>query len=143
MPELPGVMVYGQTREEAIVRVEALALRVIADCLDYGEPIPELDQLFAVSARVTGRLPGGIECCPGRDRLTTFFPSTIKRMSVLECLPGLASAPVSNRAISENCHEVMHEIRGRITTHSLSSFFSINALIIPERSNSSTLLPDN
>jgi predicted RNase H-like HicB family nuclease len=30
-PELPGVLVYAQTREEAIRRVEALALRVIAD----------------------------------------------------------------------------------------------------------------
>ncbi len=48
--ELSGVMVYGLTREEAITRVEALALRVIADRLDNGEAIPELDQLFAVSA---------------------------------------------------------------------------------------------
>jgi predicted RNase H-like HicB family nuclease len=50
VPELPGVLVYGQTREEAIKRVEALALRVIADRLDHGEAIPELDELFAVSA---------------------------------------------------------------------------------------------
>jgi predicted RNase H-like HicB family nuclease len=48
--ELPGVMVYGQAREEAIRRVQALALRVIADRLDHGEAIPELDELFAVSA---------------------------------------------------------------------------------------------
>ncbi len=48
--ELPGVLVYGQTREEAITRVEVLALRVIADRLDHGEAIPELDELFAVSA---------------------------------------------------------------------------------------------
>jgi len=50
VPELPGVLVYGQTREEAVKRVEALALRVIADRLDHGEAIPELDELFAVSA---------------------------------------------------------------------------------------------
>lgn len=31
IPELPGVMVYGATREEAQIKVEALALRVIAD----------------------------------------------------------------------------------------------------------------
>ena len=31
VPELPGVMAYGQTREEAIARVKALALRVLAD----------------------------------------------------------------------------------------------------------------
>ena len=33
VPDLPGVMVYGQTRAEAIAKVEALALRVIADRL--------------------------------------------------------------------------------------------------------------
>jgi predicted RNase H-like HicB family nuclease len=32
--ELPGVTVYGRTREEAITRVEALALRGIADVLN-------------------------------------------------------------------------------------------------------------
>jgi len=50
VPELPGVIVYGKTRDEAINRVEALALRVIADRLDHGETIPELHELFAVSA---------------------------------------------------------------------------------------------
>jgi predicted RNase H-like HicB family nuclease len=29
--ELPGVMAYGKTRQEAIAKVEALALRVVAD----------------------------------------------------------------------------------------------------------------
>jgi predicted RNase H-like HicB family nuclease len=29
IPELPGVMVYGQSREDAIIRVKALALRVL------------------------------------------------------------------------------------------------------------------
>lgn len=50
VPELPGVMVYGDTRQEAIKRVQALALRVIAERLDHGESIPELAELFAVSA---------------------------------------------------------------------------------------------
>ncbi len=48
--DLPGVMAYGKTREEAIAKVQSLALRVIADRLDHGEAIPELDELFAVSA---------------------------------------------------------------------------------------------
>lgn len=48
VPDLPGVMAYGQTREEAVFRVEALALRAIADRLDHGEVIPELIDLFAV-----------------------------------------------------------------------------------------------
>jgi len=30
IPQLPGVMVYGVTRDEARARVEALALRVLA-----------------------------------------------------------------------------------------------------------------
>ena len=48
--ELQGVLAYGTTREEAIAKVEALALRVIADRLDHGETIPELDELFALPA---------------------------------------------------------------------------------------------
>lgn len=48
--DLPGVLAYGKTREEAIARVEALALRVIADRIDHGASIPELDELFAVTA---------------------------------------------------------------------------------------------
>ena len=31
VPQLPGVMVYGKTKEDAEVAVTALALRVIAD----------------------------------------------------------------------------------------------------------------
>jgi len=34
IPELPGVMVYGSTRDEAQSKVEALALRVIADRIE-------------------------------------------------------------------------------------------------------------
>ena len=48
--ELSGVLAYGKTREDAVAKVEALALRVIADRLDHGETIPELDELFALPA---------------------------------------------------------------------------------------------
>lgn len=48
--DLPGVMSYGQSREDVIAKVESLALRVIADRLEHGESIPELDKLFAVPA---------------------------------------------------------------------------------------------
>jgi predicted RNase H-like HicB family nuclease len=34
IPQLPGVMVYGATKEEAQSRVEALALRVLADQIE-------------------------------------------------------------------------------------------------------------
>lgn len=33
--ELPGVLVYGQTREQAIAKVQALALHVVADRLEH------------------------------------------------------------------------------------------------------------
>jgi predicted RNase H-like HicB family nuclease len=36
---LPGCIVYGATREAAILRAQILALRVIADCLEHGESI--------------------------------------------------------------------------------------------------------
>lgn len=50
IPEIPGVMVYGDSRKEAISKAEALALRVLADRLEHGEEIPELKEVFAVSA---------------------------------------------------------------------------------------------
>ena len=40
--DLPGVLAYGQTPEEAKAKVQALALRVIADRLENGEADPEL-----------------------------------------------------------------------------------------------------
>ena len=41
IPALPGVMAYGKTREEAAARVQALALRVIADRIEHGEKVPD------------------------------------------------------------------------------------------------------
>ena len=39
--EIPGVMAYGRTKEEAITKVKVLALRVIADRIERGESTPE------------------------------------------------------------------------------------------------------
>ena len=50
IPELPGVMSYGATRNQAIAKAEALALRVMADRLEHEEEIPELKEVFAISA---------------------------------------------------------------------------------------------
>lgn len=50
VPNLPGVMAYAKTRAQAIAKVEALALRIIADRLEHGERVPELKELFAVPA---------------------------------------------------------------------------------------------
>lgn len=38
--ELPGALAYGQTPEEA--KVQALALRIVADRLEHGEADPDL-----------------------------------------------------------------------------------------------------
>jgi predicted RNase H-like HicB family nuclease len=38
--ELPGVLAYGQTPDQAIARSQALALRVLADRLEHGESAP-------------------------------------------------------------------------------------------------------
>ena len=35
--EIPGAMVYGSTTEEAMARVQALALRVLAEQVEHGE----------------------------------------------------------------------------------------------------------
>ena len=37
VPDLPGVLAYGRSEAEARARVQALALRVVADRLEHGE----------------------------------------------------------------------------------------------------------
>jgi predicted RNase H-like HicB family nuclease len=46
--DLPGVLAYGNTPEEAIERAKALSLRVMADRLEHGEDVPEMVGVFAV-----------------------------------------------------------------------------------------------
>lgn len=41
IPELPGVTVYGRTKEESGIKAAALALRVIAEEIEHGELKPE------------------------------------------------------------------------------------------------------
>lgn len=48
--ELPGVMAYGNTRQEAVSRVEALALRVMAERIEQGEEVPTIADAFTVAA---------------------------------------------------------------------------------------------
>ncbi len=40
VPELPGVLAYGATAEEAMSRAQVLALRVVAERLEHGEARP-------------------------------------------------------------------------------------------------------
>ena len=48
--ELPGVMAYGSTPDEARARVQALALRVVADRLEHGEAGPDLVSISFAAA---------------------------------------------------------------------------------------------
>lgn len=50
IPELSGVMTYGSARDEAIARVKALALRVIADKLEHGETQADLGDITFAAA---------------------------------------------------------------------------------------------
>ena len=48
VPDLPGVMAYGATEEEAVRRVKSIALQVLADMIESGEDVPApLKVLFA------------------------------------------------------------------------------------------------
>ncbi len=42
VPQIPGALVYGTTPQDAIAKVKALALRIIADRIEHGEVAPEL-----------------------------------------------------------------------------------------------------
>ncbi|MEO6907875.1 MAG: type II toxin-antitoxin system HicB family antitoxin [Abditibacteriaceae bacterium] len=50
VPDLPGVLAYGATRERAVANAEALALRVIAERLENDEIVPDMAGLFLVAA---------------------------------------------------------------------------------------------
>jgi len=50
VPDLPGVLAYGKSRDDAIAKVKALALRVLADRYDHGDEVPALQGVFALAA---------------------------------------------------------------------------------------------
>jgi predicted RNase H-like HicB family nuclease len=50
VPELPGVLAYGQTREEALRKAQALSLRVLAERLEHGEALPQVENVFSIVA---------------------------------------------------------------------------------------------
>ena len=41
VPDLPGVMAYGGTEDEAVRKVKSIALQVLADMIESGEDVPE------------------------------------------------------------------------------------------------------
>ena len=48
--ELPGVLAYGQSEQEAMARAQALGLRVLAERLEHGELMPPPVQIEFVPA---------------------------------------------------------------------------------------------
>lgn len=50
VPELPGVLSYGATRDDAIRGLQVLALRVLADRIEHGEKVPDVGRVFSVAA---------------------------------------------------------------------------------------------
>ena len=48
--EMPGVLAYGQSSDEAIARAQALALRVLADQLEHGEGAREFVNISFAAA---------------------------------------------------------------------------------------------
>jgi len=48
VPDLPGVMAYGNTEDEAIRKAKSIALQVLADMIESGDEVPApLKALFA------------------------------------------------------------------------------------------------
>lgn len=50
LPDLPGAMAYGDTRENAVANVKALAFRIAADKIEAHDRAPEIAPLTAVFA---------------------------------------------------------------------------------------------
>ena len=55
--ELPGVLAYGQSQDAAVSKVQALALRVVAERLEHGEAGPQFRSISFAAARARGRAP--------------------------------------------------------------------------------------
>jgi predicted RNase H-like HicB family nuclease len=51
--DLPGVMAYGNTKDDAVQNAARLALRVLDDRMEHGEDVPTLDpDLFEHHAHI-------------------------------------------------------------------------------------------
>jgi predicted RNase H-like HicB family nuclease len=47
VPDLPGVMAYGASEEEAVRRVKSIALQVLADMIERGKRSPLRSRCFS------------------------------------------------------------------------------------------------
>ena len=48
--DLPGVLAYGDSREEAVTKAQSLSLHVLADRLEHGETLPQVEAVFSIVA---------------------------------------------------------------------------------------------
>jgi predicted RNase H-like HicB family nuclease len=104
VPELPGVLAYGESRDEALAKAQVLALRVLAERLEHREGRPEA---ISISIRQPKRetfsarwsvLGGRSNVSRARIRLwsvtvgqMSFSPFTTAMKLVPRCSPGCQS----------------------------------------------------
>ncbi len=50
IPDLPGTLAYGNTSGQAILAAKALALRVLAERLDAGEAVGDLESVAFITS---------------------------------------------------------------------------------------------
>jgi predicted RNase H-like HicB family nuclease len=50
VPQLPGVLAYGTTRDDAMAKAQILALRVLAERLEHGESRPQSISISVAAA---------------------------------------------------------------------------------------------
>ena len=76
--DLPGVLAYGATEQEAVARVQALALRSLADRLENGEPAPSLLLLDFRAAYMMAKKLAPV-CSPALPSTPGFIPKICSR----------------------------------------------------------------
>ena len=68
VPALPGAIGYGSSRAEAISKVEALVLRILADRVDNGEDVLAYAGIFRHSREESARIMETIDRDCGQVR---------------------------------------------------------------------------
>ena len=120
VPQLPGVLCYGNTADEAMARAEILALRAMAERLEHNESRPVASNISLPLAAGVNGLPskpsgclrhclalGGKSSgslvltarCPAKGGLMLSSRFTTAKKSAPECLRALPGTPASLQKI--------------------------------------------
>jgi predicted RNase H-like HicB family nuclease len=91
VPALPGAMAYAPSRAEAISKVEALVLRILADCVENGEDVLAYAGIFRDSRRKSARIMETIDRDCGQVRKED-WREAMRRLPVAEKLALLEKA---------------------------------------------------